>query len=134
MFVPPKNNCRKLAFTYPILFSSSLFVIVTLHSNTNGFVLRLQCKSFINFSISQQDVILQGSVVATFMFLPLHECQAKCMFNAACQSINYQQHGDHICELNKRTTEDLRYVVELTARSGWIYMTTDHDYGLVSSL
>ena len=56
------------------------------------------------------------------------------MFQDGCQSINYQESGENICELNNITTEDVRYEVNLTERMGWTYMTTDHNYTRVSIL
>ena len=71
--------------------------------------------------------------MATLMFTEIDECQSHCMFLEGCQSVNYQEHGENICELNNITTEDVRYEVNLTERKGWKYMTTDHKYTLVSN-
>ena len=97
----------------------------------DGFILRLPCQRSANFSIVRQDVALQGSVIETFMFSEISECQSHCIFNEGCKSINYQDNGENICELNNITTEDMRYKIKLTPRKGWKYMTTDHNYTLV---
>ena len=97
----------------------------------DGFILRLPCQRSANFSIVRQDVALQGSVIETFMFSEISECQSHCIFNEGCKSINYQDNGENICELNNITTEDMRYKIKLTPRRGWKYMTTDHNYTLV---
>ena len=65
------------------------------------------------------------------MFAEISECQSHCIFNDACQSINYQDLGENICELNNITTEDIRYEAKLMSRKGWKYMSTDHNYTLV---
>ena len=100
----------------------------------NGFVLRLPCERAANFSVVEQGLVLQGSIIATFMFTTVSECQSHCMFEDGCKSINYQVHGENVCELNNITTEDVRYESNLTPRNGWIYMSTDHSYNLVSTL
>ena len=97
-------------------------------------MLRLPCEKVANFSIVKQGAALRGSVIETFMFTELFECQSHCIFNNDCKSINYQEHGENICELNNVTTEDMRYESKLTPTKGWKYTTTDHDYTLVINL
>ena len=102
---------------------------------SNAFILRLPCERAANFSISKQDVALQGSVIETFMFRDISQCQSRCIFNDDCKSINFQEHGENICELNNKATytgiEDKRFEPKLTTRKGWKYMSTNYSYPLV---
>eukprot|EP00795_Rhopilema_esculentum_P017456 gene17456-9061_t len=68
------------------------------------------------------------------MFTTMQECKARCMFIDACKSINYQMIGDNICELNNRTTEDVRYKVVLEKKMDWVYATTDYNQTKVGDI
>ena len=123
---------RTIYFTAQLLSLSSSACAVHIKA-IYGFVLRLPCERAANFSVVRQSVVLQGSVIATFMFTTVSECQSHCLFKDGCQSINYQDHGEYVCELNNSTSEDVRYELGLTPRNGWMFMSTDHSYNLVST-
>ena len=103
-------------------------------STSDAEILRLPCKHFANFSIIKPNAALQGSVIATLLFKSERECRFDCMTNSQCKSINRQEGGDQICELNNRTSEDLRDDVSLDPRPGWTFQSTDYADPLVRFL
>eukprot|EP00112_Aurelia_sp_Birch-Aquarium-sp1_P018432 Seg44.3 transcript_id=Seg44.3/GoldUCD/mRNA.D3Y31 product="L-rhamnose-binding lectin CSL3" protein_id=Seg44.3/GoldUCD/D3Y31 len=108
-----------------------IFFLLSASTNTKCYILRLPCKQTARFSIVRANVAQQGSVLETFMFLSLQECQAKCLLNAECKSINYEVNGTQICELNDKSTEDSQNDVTLNIRTGWNYYTTSYNDPLI---
>ena len=98
----------------------------------NGEILRLQCKSYANFSITKLDAALQGSVIATFLFTTEDECKSKCLMNLQCKSYNKETNGDMKCELNDKTTEDWKDNVTVSRRLGWTFRSTNYSFPRVS--
>lgn len=128
-------HLRKIAFRCNFLFqllSRIIFFLLSASTNTKCYILRLPCKQTARFSIIRTNVAQQGSVLETFMFLSLQECQAKCLLNAECKSINYEVNGTQTCELNDKSTEDSQNDVTLNIRTGWNYYTTSYNDPLVS--
>ena len=94
-------------------------------------ILRLDCKRFANFSVSKLDVALQGSLITTLLFKSDKECSFACMMDFQCKSYNKENEGNKRCELNHKTTEDLRDNARLEKRPGWTFMSTDYNDPLV---
>ena len=82
----------------------------------------------------KEDTSLEGSIIATFMFVELAECQSHCIFNDKCKSINYEIADDNTCKLNSATMEDSMLQVWFSKSKGWRYMSTDYSYMRVSAL
>ncbi len=100
---------------------------------TSGHILRLNCEYFGNFSVVKENVVLQGSVIATFANLTTKECESQCILNNQCKSINIEI-GDKTCELNSKLTIEMASGDNgLVSKSNWIYKATDHNEHFVSS-
>ena len=96
-----------------------------------GELLRLKCKSYANFTIIKSNTALQGSVIATFLFLTDNECRFKCLMERKCKSYNKEIGGDMACELNDKTTEDWNDNVTAVERFGWTFRSTNYSFHLV---
>ena len=100
-------------------------------STINAEILRLQCKYFANFTKIQPNIVLQGSVIVTLLFKSEHECRFECTMNRHCKSFNKENQGDQRCELNSKTTVDIKDFSTMVWRPGWTLHSTDYDDRLV---
>ena len=108
-------------------FSCALFTVSVIHSE----ILRLQCKSFANYTINKNNSALQGSLIRTLVFRTDEECRFACMMDLHCKSYNKEVEGSGRCELNDKTTEIEEDNAMLVNRSGWIFKSTNYSDPLV---
>ena len=79
-----------------------------------------------NFSIAITNISMTGTVIQSMQFLELRECQAECLANDKCLSVNYQISHDNTCELNNMTLGSMSdFLQHLTTRQGWSFMTSE---------
>ena len=107
-----------------------LILLAQLNPKCIGAFLRLQCQMSVNFSVVIENAALTGAVVQSSELAEMGECQLACLMNEQCQSINYQNIGDHKCEINKdkvygHATKDVPTYFPLVPRYGWTYMSSD---------
>ncbi len=98
----------------------------------SGYILRLPCKQMASFFIRKDGKVLRDSVIASYVHQTLEECEFKCLDNQRCKSINMELSGIQRCELNDKTTEDIRDRVSLSPKTGWAFLTTDYKNPWVS--
>ncbi len=121
------NNNNK---TYISLFHSILtaFTICT----ADGIILRKDCLQFANFTYQKQNAVLQGYVIATFTNKSPSQCEAECINEYRCKSINTETAGSKTCELNNATQADKIDNVTVSSRTGWTFKSTNYTELLVS--
>ena len=91
--------------------------------------LRLPCQRAVTFSMRLGNIALDHFVFESIDFVELSECQAACLANEYCKSINYNYFGDNTCELNAEKVNSFTdtlsgYTRLLIVKIGWTYMTT----------
>ncbi len=100
---------------------------------TAAHILRLSCTDYANFTIVKENVVLQGSLLATFLDIAEADCEQQCILKERCKSINVEKVA-RTCELNDRATTDFVDGEKiLVPKSNWIYKATDHNEILVRS-
>ena len=104
-----------------------VFSLVCLVTNAvNGYILRLPCLTYANFSIVRPDHALSVDVLETYNDLSEDECENKCEMHPSCKSINTRNSTGENCQLIGKSTEDQFDNMKLSGISGWKYKTTDH--------
>ena len=96
-------------------------------ANVDSRLLRLDCHMSADFKVIKEGEVLQGSVISTFHHVSFQECKAQCLFNENCKSINSQNEGDQICELNNASVPEVSVFCEsVFKRMGWTYASTSY--------
>ena len=82
-------------------------------------VLRLECKSYADFSIILHNFADLGSTLKRIVVNGLRKCLLNCISLTECKAVNYKE-VDGKCELVGRGLSK-----DITEKSGWVYLTTD---------
>ncbi|XP_065062243.1 ficolin-2-like isoform X2 [Rhopilema esculentum] len=93
--------------------------------DTQGYILRLPCYSFGNFSIVRESFELFGRVVKTFEDLLVQECMFECVRHPHCRSITTTDSAGVNCKLHDKSAEDPGDNRIMSPSSNWTYRTTD---------
>ena len=78
------------------------------------------------YSIREDGKVLNNSLITSYLHSTQEDCELKCLDAWNCKSFNIELSGDQRCELNNKTTEDIRDRVSLSIKSGWSFITTDY--------
>ena len=107
----------------------SRIILFAIISQSHGEILRLKCATYANFSVEENNRKLEST------FLTLHgldtpQCQSECSLNKRCKTININE-DELICELNDKSSEDVKDNVTTVAGVGWTYYSTRYNETLV---
>ncbi len=95
--------------------------------DTDAWIHRSMCSSYANFSYIKDDAVLQGSVYWTFRNKTQEECEAECVNEFHCRSVNTEKDGDRMCELNMENVLEKIKNLQLTPKIGWVHKATDYN-------
>ena len=96
-------------------------------------ILRRSCLHYANFSYVRSNKILEGSLLGTFSNHSPDQCEARCVHEYFCKSINVQIADPKTCQLNGDSESDASDYVTLTTKSGWTFKSTNFSEPNVSS-
>ena len=99
--------------------------------NSEGYIIRLPCLKYGNFSIIRNNTALKGWNIATLYGVDETSCKEECLHDERCKSININEE-EMMCQLNGKVAEDVEDGVELVRMKGWIYKSTDYKSNMVS--
>ena len=124
------TNCpgmfEMLSTSLVIEFHSHFSLITWFYCrDVHGYILRLPCYSFGNFSIVRENFELYGRVVKTFEGLLVQECMFECIRHPHCRSITTTDSAGVKCKLHDKSAEDPDDNRIMSPSSGWTYRTTD---------
>ncbi|XP_065058650.1 ficolin-1-like [Rhopilema esculentum] len=93
-----------------------------------GYILRLPCKTYGNFSVEKSGFRLDGHVLVSLEVSTVELCEQHCLYHQSCSSINWKTpaSGSANCQINEKSTENLYENVKLSPSSEWTYKTTDY--------
>eukprot|EP00795_Rhopilema_esculentum_P000509 gene509-10188_t len=93
-----------------------------------GYILRLPCKTYGNFSVEKSGFMLDGHVLASLEVSTVELCEQHCLYHQSCSSINWKTpaSGSANCQINEKSTENSDDNVRLSPSSEWTYKTTDY--------
>ena len=100
--------------------SLQLLVILMATRSSVEEILRLECQTHADFSISLQGLADVGSILTTHAVTGLRECVLHCISLPNCKAVNYKKDGGN-CELVGRQLTKF-----LVSKTGWTFVTTDH--------
>ena len=109
-----------LAIIY--LYSILLLVVLT---QSCAEILRLDCAIYANFRVKKQNETLQH----TFLTIPgadTVQCRLECIMNKQCKTFNINE-DEMVCELNDKSTEDVRDNAKTVVATGWTYYSTQYN-------
>eukprot|EP00795_Rhopilema_esculentum_P000503 gene503-10183_t len=93
-----------------------------------GYILRLPCKTYGNFSVEKQGFMLNGHVLMSLEVWTVRECEQHCLRHPGCSSINWKipASGFANCQINDKSAENSYDNVMLSPSSEWTYKTTNY--------
>ena len=103
--------------------------MIILISQTLGYIHRLKCSTYANFTVQEHDSKLDSTFL-TLDGIDKMECQYECSLDERCQTINIHE-DDMICELNDKSSEDARDNIATVHADGWTYYSTRYNETLV---
>ncbi|XP_065053308.1 neurogenic locus notch homolog protein 1-like [Rhopilema esculentum] len=111
-----------------LLFCSCVIGLIWFFFETSChcYLLRLRCKSYANFSIKATGHLLEGSLIQEIYGIDLNECKLHCVLNQQCKSINIKYDGSGLCQLNNKSSHDMKDKVNLTNNNDWEFYTTNY--------
>ena len=100
-------------------------LLITLISQTCGYIHRLRCLTYANFTVQEHNARLQ-STFSTLYGIDKMECQNECILDDRCKTININE-DSMICELNDKSSEDTRDSIATLPDKGWTYYATSYN-------
>eukprot|EP00794_Sanderia_malayensis_P005977 gene5977-6673_t len=117
---------KKKLFHLALCIAGATLILISFFGGSDAWILRKNCIQYAVFSYVKANLVLEGSVLRTLKGLSAAQCEAACIDEFFCKSINTQDGGERLCELNEGHVLDKWAKATLTSKTGWTHRATDY--------